>query len=317
MRPWLLPLNPLYRVGLALKNYLYTMQRLQTRRLTRPVISIGSLSAGGAGKTPSVLALAELLTWNGYEVDVLSRGFGRRSKGTMRVDPAGSADMFGDEPLELARAGLDVVVGADRYKAGLLAERDKPGAIHLLDDGFQHRQLHRTFDIVLVTLADMTDSLLPAGNLREPLSTLRRADAIVLREEEAAAIYPITSRLTKAAHWTLRRTLVISEDAPSRPFVFAGIARPQSFFAEVNHAVGQLAFADHHAYSSADCATLVQAAQKAGADGFLTTAKDAVKLTPDHITKLAAVGAVSIAKLACRFLHEEDQVLRQLRRVLG
>ena len=315
-RPWLLPLNPLYRAGLAMKNGLYNKRRLTVRRLANPVISVGSISAGGAGKTPSVLALAEMLTRHGYAVDVLSRGYGRESKVVAQVDPAGSAAEFGDEPLELARAGLSVFVGAERYEAGLLAEQVNARAIHLLDDGFQHRRLHRTFDIVLVTLADLRDHLLPAGNLREPLRNIRRADAIIVREEEAEEIYAVTSRLTRAFHWTLRRTLKVPADAPLQPFAFAGIARPETFFPGVS-SVGRRAFADHHAYSLVDCESLVAAARQVGADGFVTTAKDAVKLTPAHHASLAAVGPVAVAALECSFLYEQDQVMRQLGRVLA
>ncbi len=314
-RPWLLPLNPLYRAGLAVKNGLYAKRRLAVRRLARPVISVGSISAGGAGKTPAVLALAEMLKRHGYAADVLSRGYGRKSKVVAQVDPAGTAAEFGDEPLELARTGLSVFVGAERYEAGLLAERVSASTVHLLDDGFQHRRLHRTFDIVLVTLADLRDHLLPAGNLREPLRNVRRADVIILREEEAEEIYAVTSKLTRAFHWTLRRTLKVPKDAPLKPFAFAGIARPQTFFAGLA-STGQRAFADHHAYSLADCETLVAAARQVGADGFVTTAKDAVKLTPAHHSKLAAVGPVAVATLECGFLYEKDQVFRQLRRVL-
>lgn len=315
-RPWLLPLTPLYRAGLAVKNGLYDNRRLSIRTLRNPIVSVGSLSTGGAGKTPAVLALAGLLTRNGYQVDVLSRGYGRTSKAVAHVDPAGTPADFGDEPMELARAGLSVFVAAERSQAGMLAEQTSPNTIHLLDDGFQHRRLARTADLVLVTLADLHDHLLPAGNLREPLTSLRRAQAILLREEEAEAIFPVTSRLTHAYHWTLRRTLNLPPAAPTRPFAFCALARPQSFFSSLASLVGQQAFPDHHPYPLADCDTLVAAARQAGANGFLTTAKDAVKLTPAHHAALAAIGPVAVATLTCTFLYEKDQVLRQLRKLL-
>ena len=315
-RPWLLPLNPLYRVGLAVKHYLYATRRLPIHRLKSPVLSVGSLSAGGAGKTPAVLALARLLTQNGYAVDVLSRGYGRTSQAVAQVDPNGTPQDYGDEPLELARAGLSVFVGAERYQAGLLAEELNANTIHLLDDGFQHRRLDRTCDIVLVTLADLRDHLLPAGNLREPLRSIRRASALILREEEADEIYAVTSRISRAYTWTLRRTLSVPENAPTRAFAFTGIARPQDFLAALPALAGQLTFPDHHPYSLADCDRLVQAARAVGANGFLTTAKDAVKLTSEHRGRLAVVGPVMTVTLAATFLHEREQVLRQLRRFL-
>ena len=315
-RPWLLPLTPLYRAGLAVKNHLYATRRLATQTLANPVLSIGSLSTGGAGKTPAVLALAGLLTRNGHQVDVLSRGYGRTSQAVAHVDPNGTPQDFGDEPLELARAGLSVFVAAERYQAGFLAEQTNPATIHLLDDGFQHRRLARTADFVCLTLADLHDHLLPAGNLREPLISLRRAQAILLREEEAEQLYPVTSRLTRAYHWTLRRTLTLPPDAPTHPFAFCALARPQSFFSSLPLLAGQRAFPDHHPYPLTDCDPLIAAARQANANGFLTTAKDAVKLTPAHHASLAAIGPVAVATLTCTFLHERDQVLRQLRKFL-
>ncbi len=319
-RPWLLGLNPLYRLGVEVKNHLYATRRLRVHTLAHPVVSVGSLSAGGAGKTPAVRALADLLLRNGYAVDVLSRGYGRTSQVVARVDPEGSPEEFGDEPLELARAGLSVFVGADRYEAGLLGEQFSGSAgkrtlVHLLDDGFQHRRLHRDYDIVLVTLADLHDRLLPAGDLREPLRSLRRAEAVVLREEEAGEVYAVTSRLTHARHWTLRRTLRLPQDTPTRPLAFAGIARPQGFFDALTLA-GRLAFPDHHPYVLADCDRIVAAARQAGANGLITTAKDAVKLTPAHRARLAAGGPLAVAALDATFLDENEQVLRQLRKAL-
>src|SRR5262249_8054956 len=141
--------------------------------LRGPVISVGSLSAGGAGKTPLVLLLGELLKQRQIPFDVLSRGYGRKSKGVRLVDPAGEAAEFGDEPLLIARRpGVPVVVGENRYHAGLLAEQRFGPQLHLLDDGFQHRALARDFDVVALTLVDLNDRLLPAGRLREPLTSL-------------------------------------------------------------------------------------------------------------------------------------------------
>ena len=189
MRPLLLPFAPLFRAAVAAKNLAYANGWVTTRKLRGPVVSVGGLSVGGAGKTPLVIRLAQLLQADGLHVDVLSRGYGRSSTTTQRVDPTGTAADFGDEPLLIARrTGVPVFVGASRFQAGLLAEQanDPIGepALHLLDDGFQHRQLARDIDIVLVAERDLDDYLLPAGNLREPLSALRRASLLVVRDEE-------------------------------------------------------------------------------------------------------------------------------------
>jgi tetraacyldisaccharide 4'-kinase len=159
------------------------------RRLRFPVVSVGSLSAGGAGKTPLTITLAKSLTKRGLRVDVLSRGYGRAysnpAQRAARVAPDGAAEEFGDEPLLIAReTGVPVYVAAERYDAGLLAEAEAPvsekSAVHLLDDGFQHRQLYRDVDILLLDQHDWRDSLLPAGNLREPMRAARRATVIAV-----------------------------------------------------------------------------------------------------------------------------------------
>src|SRR4051794_33496332 len=148
-RPWLLPLTPLYRLVLAARELQLRRAWQPVRQLRFPVISVGNLSTGGTGKTPVVIALAKALGQAGFAVDVLSRGYGRKSNAPGRVDPFGSAEDFGDEPLLIARESrVPVYVARERYQAGLLAERDPARerdqpCIHILDDGFQHRQLHR------------------------------------------------------------------------------------------------------------------------------------------------------------------------------
>lgn len=316
-RPWALPLVPLYWLGLTLKNAWYARHAGRVRRLACPVISVGSLSAGGAGKTPVVLMLVDLLTRYGVAADVLSRGYGRGGGVVEEVDPAGPAQRFGDEPLEMARRGVRVIVGADRHAAGTLAEAGRNPGIHILDDGFQHRKLARQVDIVLLTADDMRDSLLPAGNLREPLSSLGRADVVVLREEEEAG--PLILHVRKhsqALIWTVRRELVLPAGRPVRPIVFCGLARPQGFAAMLAQArceaAGEHFFPDHHAYTDEDFALLADGARQAGADGFITTAKDAVKIPADALARLRAIGPVVVAELRVTLL-KESQALDDLR----
>ncbi len=296
----MLPLVPLYRAGLAVKNAALDAGWLRQRRLTWPVVSVGSLSAGGAGKTPVAMLLAELLRERG--VDVLSRGYGRESKAVERVDPAGDAARFGDEPLEMARAGIEVWVGADRYAAGLLAEAGRPAGVHLLDDGFQHRRLARDLDVVLLTRRDVADGLLPAGNLREPLSALGRADVVVLREDEAEELAGLGALKGKEI-WVIRRRLVAVPDA-ARLVAFCGIARPEGFFAMVGGGADRVAFADHHSYTEADIQGLVARARACGAEGFVTTAKDGVKLTAAMRARLESVGRVEVARLRVELVDE-------------
>src|SRR5208337_5458112 len=175
------PLTGIYAAGSALRNSLFERRLLAIRRLERPVVSVGNLSVGGAGKTPFVIALGELLKARGIRFDVLSRGYRRKTRGVLVVDPHGKAADFGDEPLLIARRlGVPVIVGESRYAAGRVAEEKSKSQLHILDDGFQHRSLARDFDIVLMAERDFDDRMLPSGRLREPLSSLARADAIVL-----------------------------------------------------------------------------------------------------------------------------------------
>src|SRR5207237_2798261 len=208
----------------------YDRGRLPMRRLEGSTISVGNLSMGGSGKTPFVVVLGNLLKERGIKFDVLSRGYGRSSRGVALVDPAGSPRDFGDEPLLIARRlGVPVVVGEDRYAAGRFAEQKFGPQFHLLDDGFQHRALARDFDIVIVTAADARDRLLPAGRLREPLTSLQRADAVVLTAAAQASDFFLEGKIV----WRAPRGILPPKDVPHNPVAFCGIARPESFFVQL------------------------------------------------------------------------------------
>jgi tetraacyldisaccharide 4'-kinase len=239
---------------------------------------VGNVSAGGSGKTPFVILLGELLKARGIRFNVLSRGYGRQSRGVRLVDPAGLPREFGDEPLLIARRlQVPVVVGEDRYRAGEFAESRFGPQMHLLDDGFQHRGLHRDFDIVLVTPDDARDRLLPAGRLREPLRNLQRADAVVLASGATLELFPLDGKIV----WRARRGIVANNIAP-RPVAFCGIARPQSFLLQLRAAgvdpVAEAFFRDHHPYAEKDIRDLLELRQRSEAGGFVTTEKDAVNL---------------------------------------
>jgi tetraacyldisaccharide 4'-kinase len=281
-RPLLLPLVPLYRLAVKLREFRLRRGWEPVRQLDWPVVSIGNLSAGGAGKTPLAIALVRALQKRGVAVDVLSRGYGRTSTEAALVDAQGTAEQFGDEPLLIARAtAAPVFVAQQRYEAGLLAELDQnQKKIHLLDDGFQHRQLHRVVDLLLVSGRDLADSLLPAGNLREPLSALHRASVLVIPVEEPETAAALRSRGWQGPIWRIRRRMQIP--ALQGPVVaFCGIARPEQFFSGLVQAGVQLAahrvYADHHGYTQSDATALVALAARHKAT-LLTTEKDAARL---------------------------------------
>jgi tetraacyldisaccharide 4'-kinase len=286
-RRWLVPLTPLYAAGVALRNRRIESGAEPVRRLEWPVISIGNLSTGGAGKTPLTIALALALTRRGLHVDVLSRGYGRQSKLAARVDPEGAAEEFGDEPLLIAReASVPVYVSPQRFEAGRLAEttaeaEPKLPPVHLLDDGFQHRQLHRNVDILLMNHSDWQDRLLPAGNLREPLQAARRATVLAIPAGEPEFEGELRARGWRGPIWRLKRSMEVPPVSGS-VVAFCGIARPEQFFAGLEAAglrlAAQIPFPDHRRYTAADLERLATTARAAGAAALLTTEKDRVRL---------------------------------------
>jgi tetraacyldisaccharide 4'-kinase len=271
-------LDSIYGVGVKARNVLYDRRILPVHALVGPVVSVGNLSVGGSGKTPFVIMLGELLKQRGVAFDVLSRGYGRQTRGVLQVDPAGTAQQFGDEPLLMARRlQVPVIVGESRYKAGILAEKEFGPQLHLLDDGFQHRSLAREFDIVLVAAEDVCDRLLPGGRLREPAASLSRADVVVLGSGASLDGPPLQGKLV----WRTRRGIAPGR-VSQRPIAFCGIARPQNFFAQLRAAGIELAaevgYRDHHPYTGEDIERLLELRKQNQADGFVTTEKDAVNL---------------------------------------
>ncbi|HEY4049534.1 MAG TPA: tetraacyldisaccharide 4'-kinase [Acidobacteriaceae bacterium] len=320
-RALLAPLELLYAAALRTRNRHYN--KAQPLRLRQPVISIGNLSVGGSGKTPLVIHLAKILEREGWSVDVISRGYRRGGDLVERVEESGDAERFGDEPLLIAQsAHVPVYVGASRYQAGLRAEREIPNApkrIHLLDDGFQHRQLARAIDIVLVHRDDLTDSLLPAGRLRERLTALERADVIVLREEDSE----LTTRLSpylrsETPVWRVKRTLSVPS-GQTPVLAFCAIARPRDFYqalkAQGSELVATKSFRDHHPYTQRDIESLRQLASRYRCEAMVTTEKDAVKLDAKLRESLSQVAPLRVARLSLQ-MHDETAAMEHLSALL-
>jgi tetraacyldisaccharide 4'-kinase len=258
------------------------------RRLRNPVVSIGNLAVGGRGKTPMTACVTKLLLEMGERPAVLSRGYGRqrRDAGVVIVrDPDGiRADLAraGDEPLMLARQlpGASVLSASDRYTAGRLAEHHLGSTVHVLDDGFQHLQLDRDVDLLIVAREDLErPQTLPSGRLREPPDTIIAADAILATDDvvvEPAEAAPPTFRIC-------RSPLSPPPDAGAA-FALAGIAGPSRFFDELRAAgwtlCASVAFPDHHPYCVRDLKNIMAHAAASGALRIVTTEKDAVRLLP-------------------------------------
>jgi tetraacyldisaccharide 4'-kinase len=272
------------------------------RRLRRPVISVGALAVGGSGKTPLTAHVAQTLVALGERPAVLSRGYGRARPvdGAVvvrdRERVVGELATAGDEPWMLAHAleGVAVVVAADRYLAGRLAETHLGATVHLLDDGFQHLQLERGTDLLVVAPADLDDpAVLPSGRLRERVATARHADAALVVDVADEHRARVAEQLGVSRCFTVRRrvgpAVVASPHDPSaelgagaRVIAVAGIARPERFFDDIRDLGFDLAhtlvFRDHHRYSPRDVGRIQAEARTAGVEAILTTEKDRVRL---------------------------------------
>ena len=265
------------------------------RRLPHPVVSVGNLAVGGSGKTPVAALVARILLEHGERPAILSRGYARRerldgvvvvSDGHAVVETPARA---GDEPFMLARAlpGVPVLVCEDRYLAGQLGHRRFGTTVSILDDGFQHLRLARDVDLVLVSPADLDETVLPSGRLREPLATAMAADALVVpgSSDDAGRV----SALLGVGRAFAMRTGVGDPSGADVPrdqpvLAVAGIARPQRFFDGLEQegwrVAERMVFPDHHWFTAADLARVDAAARTARAAAVLTTEKDAARL-PD------------------------------------
>jgi tetraacyldisaccharide 4'-kinase len=246
------------------------------------------------------------------------------------IDACDASLRYGDEPVVMAeRTGVPVWVGSERYEAGVRAESWTDGlrGVHVLDDGFQHRGLGRTVDVVLVTAVDLEDELLPAGNLREPLSALRRADVVAVRVEEMEAVGPRIEGLVKEGTlvWSVRRKLrfpapLFVFGAGLKPVAFCAIARPEGFaqmLVEAGCGIAEMVFfGDHHVYTMADIERVVEVAKGIKATGLVTTEKDGVKLTVEMRALLEEVGPLMVVELEAEILFP-NRVMRELEARLG
>jgi tetraacyldisaccharide 4'-kinase len=312
------PLVPVYGAGQALNSMAHTRGWRHAERLAWPVVSVGNLSVGGAGKTPFVIALARALTERGWAVDVLSRGYGRESNAVERIAADGVDDpaaRYGDEPWLIARrAEVPVFVGSKRAAAGRLAEATLGNAngrrrVHLLDDGMQHRGLARDAEIVLLHRSDFQTALLPAGRLREPLAALERADFVVVREDDADLAERARRWMRADARmWRIRRELQVPA-LPGAAAVFSAIAHPEEFVAGLRAKGVTIAAAhawrDHHRFTDREVTMLCDAAQRHGVRCFVTTEKDLVRLHGPQRARLEKMAPLIAASLTVRLLDRD------------
>lgn len=293
LRILLYPLSVLYEKLVSARADLYEKGRLRSKRLKGAVISVGNLTVGGTGKTPMVLWLAEKFLSEGKRVAILSRGY-RGSGGT-------------SDEIELLKHRLKnrvlFGVGKDRFAAGRQLESRHPVDIFLLDDGFQHLQLARDLNILMLdgSVKLKEEWLLPAGVLREPIAACRRANIlIVTRKTERPDIEACDSHKFSIFYAQTRLhgfrpaqgqavPNYLSEIGPGPFFAFCGIGNPEAFWNDLGRwhvlLAGRRQFRDHHLYTSSDIRRLEEAAEQVGAKAFITTEKDEQNLRSMQLFK--------------------------------
>jgi tetraacyldisaccharide 4'-kinase len=304
-------LSVVYRGALALRDGAYRWGILRTGRLPCPVISVGNLTLGGSGKTPTVEAVVRALREIGHDAGarpaVVSRGYGRTSRGVHVVSDRDGlrADVrtAGDEPLLLAERlpGVPVVVGENRYDAARVAVERCGATAIVMDDGFQHRTLAKDLEIVVVQGRAPWGNVrvFPRGTLREPLAALGRAHAVVVtnpphpdsveavtrtvrRFNARAAVLAAHYRLEDAVEAPSGRRVPVADLSGRRLMAFAGLGSPQGFADTLEAAgvrrVGFAEFPDHHWFTPGDLEQLAREARAASAQGLITTEKDWVRV---------------------------------------
>lgn len=304
----LAPLSLVYGAVTHLRARAYRKGILKARHLDGTVVSVGNLTVGGTGKTPMVLWIADRLASEGKSVGILTRGYrGRPSGSRENADATPNASTSDEARMLQSRLGERVAfgVGPDRYANGVqLAKR----GVHwfVLDDGFQHLQLARDVDIVLIDATNPfgRGRLLPAGRLREPRSALARADIVVItRSHHAPAVEAAVRRETDAAIYYARPKLEsicsftdgqlggkVAASALGKLFAFCAIGNPQAFVADLRawgiEIRGHKFFPDHHRFTGADDEEILREATAVGAAGLICTEKDLYNLRAIHYGKM-------------------------------
>jgi tetraacyldisaccharide 4'-kinase len=298
----------LYRLIVYFRNRLYDRQILMPIKLSCPVISVGNITVGGTGKTPCVIMMAQMLQRHGYLPAVISRGYGGKNPKPVNIVSDGknillNAEDSGDEPLLIARSLPDVpvITGTRRRLTGRAAIDQFGATVLICDDAFQHRQIFRDIDIVLLDAEKPFSNgyLLPRGELREPFSSLHRAGCIILtRADKTEPLDSDVNRIAGASHIPIFRAahrfkeiirpaenirLSQGDLRGKKVCAFCGIARPESFKKLLVEAEAQLLsfipFPDHYAYDRYELEGLKKQFRALGADYWVTTEKDATRLT--------------------------------------
>ncbi len=304
-------LSLFYGTAVVLRRLLFGLHLFKRKKISCPVISVGNLTLGGTGKTPTVIQIVQLLTRNNRRPVVVSRGYARKNEKEIIVVSDGQSVLVdtrigGDEPVMIGSKmpGIPVVVGSSRYNAALHAlQRFSPDVV-VLDDGFQHIRLKRDIDIVLLDAGNPfgNGKLFPAGVLREPINALKRAHAVLITKADTSAdigkLKDTIRRNTRARIFTSRQVPVDLIDCRSsdirpltvlrgsRVLALSGIARPDSFTSLLKALGADIAaectYRDHFDYKKSDLATVFRKAADEKITMIVTTEKDAIRLNRLH-----------------------------------
>jgi tetraacyldisaccharide 4'-kinase len=331
-----------YRLALATRESAYRLRLLRTGRLRCPVVSVGNITVGGSGKTPMVEHVARCLRELGATPAVVSRGYGRDTRGigivADRDGPRLPLRAAGDEPVLLAEhlSGVPVVVGENRLEAGQVALDECGATAIVLDDGFQHRTLRKDLEILVVNGRAPWGNgrLFPRGMLREPLSALERAHLVVVTnpltpaDSESVAdavrrhnprVPVLVARYHVLGALAARegRTLEPSALAGRRLLAFAGLGSPRGFADTLTSAgvevAGLIEYPDHHWFVERDLEDLAQHARAIGADGLVTTEKDWIRLRDLRLPAMS----LSVLLVQLRLEAGRDRLLQALERALS
>ena len=349
MRVLLSPLSWVYALATGIRNVAFDAGLVRIRKVSVPVISVGNFTAGGTGKTPFVEFLLPHLLGKGYHPAVVSRGYGRSSSGVVIVARHGrvvvDARAGGDEPVQIARKfpEVSVVVGEWRADAAEVAVRECGADVILLDDGFQHRWLHRDLNIVILDAREnaLKEELLPAGMKREGNRALRRAGLVGLSHADPAKE---PSWMRSVGRWYdgksfsfrtnidafLQMSELVGKPALQmkgrRLVAFSGIGDHAAFLTSLKDAgcaiVGDRAFGDHHEFKDSDIREILGVASEVHADGCITTEKDLTRLLADHtlcrtLSEAIPVFYATIRVEIVRGMEELESALEQCLHQLG
>ena len=307
MNGWKSLLTGPYRFATCVRTRLYEQGWLTQRRLPCPVVSVGNITAGGTGKTPITMWIAEKLLEQGKKPGILSRGYRRKNPREFLLVSDGTSVLAGpreagDEPYLMATRcpGVVVAVGADRYALGRWVLSRMPVDCFVLDDGFQHLGLDRDVNLLLIDSSDPAgiNAALPVGRLREPLVEARRASDIVLTRVEdesriadvldpiqaalGSTIDPITTRFAPKTLMGASESMSLSVVRGKRALLFSGIGNPEQFRRMVIafgvQVVDELIFRDHEAYGPSRVEEIYRRVERSRPDVVLTTEKDLIKV---------------------------------------